>query len=479
MPSRPHLPWFKIAVAALCVLVGTGCAQYTLDGRAVSMRYDPFRVAGLPATDGPSGPTVPLPESVARVQNSDGGAVDRAALLAIEDVEDFWAQHYSETFAGGFAPVRTLVSIDPSAPDAPEVCGADTSQLKYNAAYCRTQDVLLWDREFLLPVAQKFFGDMALNGLMAHEYGHAVQVQARLVDADTPTLVSEQQADCLAGTYLRWVAEGHSPRYTLNTTGALDRVIAGAIAMRDPISLFNLLSAPSDAHGTALDRVSALQQGFDIGTEACAAMDLDEIDHRRGDLPGLLFHSGIPGSDAPITEATVASLMDTLDAVFAPAAPPVLVTDQTGCPLAEGQPTAYCPDTNTVSVNLGLLAQIGTPADESEQVLLQGDNTALSAVASRYVLALQQERGVGLESGVAGMRTACLTGVAQSEMAQGSDLPLVLGTGDLDEAVSGILTNGIVASDVGGGVVPSGFTRISAFRSGLVGDADDCFRRFP
>ena len=64
-------------------------------------------------------------------------------------------------------------------------------------------------------------------------------------------------------------------------------------------------------------------------------------------------------------------------------------------------------------------------------------------------------------------------------MAQGSDLPLVLGTGDLDEAVSGILTNGLVASDVDAGVVPSGFTRISAFRSGLLGDADDCYRRFP
>lgn len=479
MPMRPQLRWLKVVVVALCVLTGTACAQYALDGRAVSMRYDPFRVAGLPATDGPSGPRGPLPESTDRVQNSDGGVIDRAALLAIEDIEDFWARHYAETFAGGFAPVQTLISIDPSDPGTAPVCGAEAAMLKYNAAYCRTRDIMVWDREFLLPVAQKFFGDMSVNGLMAHEYGHAVQLQARLVDADTPTLVSEQQADCLAGTYLRWVAEGSSERYTLNTTGALDRVIAGAIAMRDPISLFNLLSSPTDAHGTALDRVSALQQGFDVGADACAAMTLDEIEHRRGGLPSLLFHSGIPGSDAPIDESTLGSLMDTLDAVFTPAAPPVLSVDQTGCPLPEGLPAGYCPDTNTVSVNLGLLQQIGTPADESEQVLLQGDNTALSAVASRYVLAVQQERGVDLRSGVAGMRTACLTGVAQREMAQRSGLPLTLGTGDLDEAVSGILTNGLVASDVDAGVVPSGFTRISAFRSGLLGDADDCFRRFP
>lgn len=30
-----------------------------------------------------------------------------------------------------------------------------------------------------------------------------------LVDDDTPVLVSEQQADCFAGVYLRWVAEGN------------------------------------------------------------------------------------------------------------------------------------------------------------------------------------------------------------------------------------------------------------------------------
>jgi hypothetical protein len=104
-------------------------------------------------------------------------------------------------------------------------------------------------------------------------------------------------------------------------------------------------------------------------------------------------------------------------------------------------------------------------------------------VTSRYVLALQQERGVPLTSAVAAMRTACLTGVAQRKMADPIRGPsgnqLVLGAGDLDEAVSGLLTNGIVATDVSGTPVPSGFTRILAFRTGLLGDADDCYQRFP
>ena len=56
---------------------------------------------------------------------------------------------------------------------------------------------------------------------------------------------------------------------------------------------------------------------------------------------------------------------------------------------------------------------------------------------------------------------------------------LVLAAGDLDEAISGLLTNHLVASDAGGVSVPAGFTRIVAFRSGLVGNATQCYGNFP
>jgi hypothetical protein len=55
----------------------------------------------------------------------------------------------------------------------------------------------------------------------------------------------------------------------------------------------------------------------------------------------------------------------------------------------------------------------------------------------------------------------------------------VLTAGDLDEAISGLLTNHLVASDANGDTVPAGFTRIFAFRSGLVGDVAQCYGRFP
>jgi hypothetical protein len=51
---------------------------------------------------------------------------------------------------------------------------------------------------------------------------------------------------------------------------------------------------------------------------------------------------------------------------------------------------------------------------------------------------------------------------------------------DIDQAVAGLLGNGLAASDVGGTTVPAGFSRIAAFRAGLTSDnADRCYTDFP
>jgi predicted metalloprotease len=470
-----------IATSAVVVTVA-GCSQASVvDGRAVSMRYDPYRVAGLPTSDGPSGPREAAPAATGRVENTDDGEIDRDALLAIEDIEDFWSQHYSDSFAGTFAPVSRLVSVDPRSADT--ICGEQAAAFDYNALYCAPDDLIAWDRVNLMPIAKKFFGDMEINGLLAHEYGHALQARAGLVgEQKSSILVREQQADCMAGVYMRWVAEGHSPRFSINTSRALDQVMAGAIAGRDPISTLDTLTLDPPSHGTALDRVSAFQTGFDVGTDGCATMDSAEIAQRRGNLPPALFDPASPQSDIAIDDQTLSTLMELLGQIYAPTNPPTLASDGDTCSASQQQPVVYCPDTNTIAVDMPTLRQVGTPADESDFVLLQGDNTALSMVTSRYALALQHERGLALNSPVAAMRAACLTGVAQRKMADPIQGPmgnkLVLGAGDLDEAVSGLLTNGVVGTDVNGTPVPSGFTRILAFRTGLLGDTDDCYQRF-
>jgi hypothetical protein len=99
-------------------------------------------------------------------------------------------------------------------------------------------------------------------------------------------------------------------------------------------------------------------------------------------------------------------------------------------------------------------------------------------------VAIQHEHGaVALDNAEAALRTACLTGVATVKLTKEVETPdgdtIALTAGDVDEAVSGILVNGLAASDVNGDSVPAGFSRIDAFRLGVLSDADRCFKRFP
>jgi hypothetical protein len=318
---------------------------------------------------------------------------------------------------------------------------------------------------------------MGVVGVIAHEYGHALQWMAGIADLDTPGLVREQQADCFAGVYLHWVAAGDSPRFTLSTGDGLNHVLAGVIYIRD-----RLEGGPSeDPHGSALDRVSAFQLGFTGGADQCAAIDMDEITRRQGDLPEHVTSGYDTQSlDSPIDDDTLSKLMEVLDNTFKPAEAPKLTTDRAECTGGSvTEPTAYCPDSNKLYVDMSALEAAGTPKNEDEdEVLVQGDNTALSMVTSRYVLAVEKERGVKIDTPVSALRTACLTGVAQGKMTDEDGADFVLSPGDTDEAVSGLLTNGMAASDVNGVAAPAGFTRILAYRLGLSSDSDECFERF-
>ncbi|CAJ1585046.1 neutral zinc metallopeptidase [[Mycobacterium] wendilense] len=472
-----------LTAAAVTAGLLTGCSS-TVGGEAVSPLYDPFRVGGLPAVDGPSGLRADAPDPVGVVLHTDGGDIDRLALLAVNDVADFWSQHYADALPGDFEPVERLVSYDSNDPSSPRVCGGRTYKL-VNAFFCPPLDLMAWDRGVMVPVGQKFFGDMSVVALIAHEYGHAVQRMAGLLEEDTSPLVIEQQADCFAGAHQRWVVEGNSPRFTLDTGDGLNHVLAAALTIRDPL-VPEIVAEMLDVaeHGNALDRISAFQLGFINGAQTCAAIDEAEVAQRRGDLPRNLEMSAdgkVESVDVTLDESVLAALMDDLDTIFDLPHPPTLSLDPDDCGSPQpGAPVAYCPDDNTVGVDLPALQEFATPASEYRNlVLLQGDNTAISALTSRYVLAVQRERGVSLDTAEAALRTACLTGFAQQAMAERvPGRQLVLSAGDVDEAVAGLLVNGIAASNVTGATVPAGFTRIVAYRSGLLGDLELCYSRF-
>ncbi|MCV7152740.1 peptidase, partial [Mycobacterium pyrenivorans] len=144
----------------------------------------------------------------------------------------------------------------------------------------------------------------------------------------------------------------------------------------------------------------------------------------------------------PVDKGTIGTLVELLGGIYSPKQPPKLTYEPAKCDVAQGDsPASYCPSTNTISVNLPALQQIGTPADMAEKSLIQGDNTAFSIVVSRYMMALENQRGAKLDNPTAALRTACLTAQAQRQMAKPHDLPsgdsLQLMAGDLDKAVAG------------------------------------------
>lgn len=468
-------------MAISAALLSTACTTL-VQGQAVSVFDDPFYVAGMRAVDGPSGLRADAAEPSRDAVGSNGGAIDKLALSALSDIEEYWETAYTEAFDGEFEPADELISWDAASYEG-EFCGDYTHGL-VNAGYCIPQNTIGWDRGEMFPSLRSAHGEMAVTLVLAHEYGHAIQLQSRISRRTTDILVREQQADCLSGAYMRWVAEGSSPRFTLSTADGLNTVLSALVQFRDPLLSEDDMERSGNEHGSAFERVSAFQFGFTDGPTACAAIDLDEIESRRGDLPVSLASD--QSGDLPVTEEAVRTLLDVLDATFAPAEPPTVTFDAgeaESCQDARpSPPVSYCPATNTLAVDLPELSAMGQPSLEPSSDTLTGDNTAYSIVASRYVLALQHEQGLALDNAQTALRTACLTGAASASLVQdgsNDNQAFVLSAGDLDEAVAGILTNGLVASDVNGATVPSGFSRIDAFRTGVLVDADRCFQRFP
>ncbi|SFA61027.1 Predicted metalloprotease [Rhodococcoides kroppenstedtii] len=469
-------------LALVCGLTLAACGS-VVTGTPVSIYEDPFTVAGLPVTDGPSGPRPGVSHAQLDVDGFSGSDVDVLATDALDDIQKFWRQQYPMLFRGEFTPVRRLVSWDASAApgEGPVFCGDPTDGF-VNAGYCSLDDSIGWDRGILMPAMVDAFGPMSVVMVLAHEYGHAVQTQSGALGDDDPTIVAEQQADCYAGAFMRHVAEGDSTHFSLNTSDGLNDVLAATVAVRDEDP-----GDPDSVHGSAFERVTAAQIGFTDGVPACAAIDLQDIEARRSTLPRE-FDNPLDTGELPVTRETLEAFATTFGDIMPTSPAPTVDYSgaDTGCPDATAtEPVSYCPATNTIGVSVDALAERGRPAVDDDDLVVPvdvtGDYGAYVLFLSRYVLAVQNQAGQALDDARAGLRSACLAGVVTAALGPSGgnpDAAVTLSPGDLDEAVSGLLTDGLAASDVDGRTVPSGFARVDAFRWGVLGGRDSCDARF-
>ncbi|MGL5445444.1 MAG: peptidase, partial [[Mycobacterium] stephanolepidis] len=98
LPDRwIHTPTVVLACCAVLTLTLSTCAN-TVGGVPISQLGNAYQVAGIPAVDGPSG-LRPHPAPADRaVHGGDDGEMDRLAVNAVADIEDFWQEAYPKTF---------------------------------------------------------------------------------------------------------------------------------------------------------------------------------------------------------------------------------------------------------------------------------------------------------------------------------------------------------------------------------------------
>ncbi|GLY65914.1 aminopeptidase [Amycolatopsis taiwanensis] len=442
-------------------------------------------VAGLPVTHFKSGlkPNAPTPDL--NVHNVSGDESDQVATATIADVESYWSGRMPTDFGMDFEPVTKLLSYDSNGPNQTNGCGDTEGDI--NAFYCSRDDSVSWDRGVLLPNMLQQFGQLSVVMVLAHEFGHAVQYRLKDkagIDKSTPTIVKEQQADCFAGGYFRWVVEGKSTYFNVSTSDGLNAALSSLFLVRDSAGTS---ATDTQAHGTAFDRIFAFQLGFETGPKQCAALDLDSIKPRLVEQP---FRPGTDKKqqgDIAIDETAISALQSSLNDAFkgANVAEPQIIADGGACPGGgpSTPPASYCPSSNTVTIDLDALAELGKPVDQDAE--FSGDNTgghgdfaSFAEIASRYALGVQKGVGASIDTPGAGLRTACLVG-AWAAVAALPGQKLRLSAGDLDEAISDLLRpDGLVAADVNGNRTASGFNRVEAMRTGYLQGSPICSRQY-
>jgi predicted metalloprotease len=411
------------------------------------------------------------------VHNTDGGEIDRLAATVVTDLSAYWQEAFPATFgspwrelSGGYYSVDTA-----DANTRPPPCVQRAVDVEGNAFYCPSGDVIAWDRAALLPVLRERFGEAAVMLVLAHEMGHAVQRRAGLTlekqrrNSDRyPTILVEAMADCYAGTFVRWVADGKAAHLKVEKN-RLDSALESLIAFRDPIGTEQ---ADQNAHGDAFDRVSAFQDGYDNNAGLCAAMT---VDNRRFTQRGFLDHNDAQrGGNLPFDQL-LQSMTDDLNSYFGTLVSergkqwttPALRTSESapGCTTGDQGPVVFCPDGTAITVVAkGPLLELHADI---------GDYATGTILASRFGMAAMSTLGKPLDGADAQRQMICLAG-SYTGMLLGRERGFTLSPGDLDEAIQVLLRHNYAGRDSAGQAIEAGFDRVSVFRAGTLQGVQTC-----
>ncbi|MET3806219.1 putative metalloprotease [Nakamurella sp. UYEF19] len=463
-----------LGLATAAVLLA-GCAS-TIGGQAVKVGAAQGTTTAPPTeTPGPTGPKAGVAPADVKVVNDGNTQSDTLAKNTIEDLYTYYGQIFEKDFSKAFTPAKQLISYDSKVKNSPKVCNRSLYQ-EVNASYNPCADTIVWDRGVLLPDLTKEVGILAAPTVLSHEMGHLVQ--ARLGVETNDVLLLEQQADCYAGGYWRWVADGNSKYYDLNKTAGVRQVLSAMMSTGDPVGT---TTSTEGAHGSGFDRSYAFTLGFSNGAVRCSKITTAEVQARITETGFTVLPKNFGNID--ISDKFLGQIATVANSYFGQTVkgykPPTLTPfEGTSGPACNGAPTlypvGYCQATNTITYNLKELQRIGTPTAGFKSI--NGDFSAVLLLVSRYGLAAQATTGGTPLGTQAGLRGLCYAGSWASWMrkTQGPD-KLRLSPNDLNKAVYEVVNSPLPASDAAGSASSAVIDQVQALYVGVVFGATQCF----
>jgi uncharacterized protein len=216
-----------------------------------------------------------------RAPDADSELVDFTSFV-VGDLQKFWAADFQR--AGRQFSPTTLVLFRQATPT-----GCGTGSAATGPFYCPRDRKIYLDLGFFRELAQRFRapGDFAQAYVIAHEYGHHVQTltgitaQVDSASSENPdqrnalSVRTELQADCLAGVWAHSTYERG-----LLEQGDLEEGLTAAASVGDDRiqeQATGRIAPETFTHGTAAQRSSWFQRGFDQG-------DATACDTFSGDL---------------------------------------------------------------------------------------------------------------------------------------------------------------------------------------------------
>ena len=417
---------------------------------------------------------------------------DDFLLAVLTDLDTWWTEQYPLIYGEPFESLQGEVyAAYPGRPDDLPGCGTPRTRYEevqeFVAFYCGEGDFMVYDDgdDGLLAQLADAYGPSTIGTVLAHEFGHAIQLRTGALRRSLPTILTEQQADCFAGAWTGRAARGEAT--TLFFTDA--DVRAGLIAMTevsDPVGFDQFLPG---GHGSAFDRVGAFQVGFNNGPALCSEVLDDPLPLVPNEFTVSDVQQATPG-DAPFgydeeellefipTDlnqywdeelATEIPALDSLELV------PVRSQSDVSCSDLRGdfdRGAALCPSTDQVYFNEPKAFQL---------YIDLGDFSVGYIVGWAWSEAVQ----LAIDSSLVGepreLLNDCLTGAWVKTVVpinfvlpqpRSEDRTVSVSAGDLDEAIQTVILLADLSSD--DNIVGSAFEKIDAFRQGVIGGLDAC-----